>query len=167
MGVLGYCVSCNSVITLSTSKYFLASKPLKKFPLNNMTMVNPKQIKEGEQKKPSISGNVILSTKIICISAFLSFPECISRCVEDFTDCTFSEASGFLLEQKVLKSNKSPLIWMSRENGFSTEETELSEIVETRSPILRAYVLLGQRCCQLLLTNALIMSGTIVFPLDN
>ena len=109
MGVLGYCVSCNSVITLSTSKYFLASKPFKNFPVNNMTMVNPKQIKEGEQKKPSISGNVILSTKIICISAFLSFPECISRCVEDFTDCTFSEASGFLLEQKVLKSNKSSL----------------------------------------------------------
>ena len=144
MGVLGYCVSCNSVITLSTSKYFLASKPFKNFPVNNMTMVNPKQIKEGEQKKPSISGNVRLSTKIICISAFLSFRKCISRCVEDFTDCTFSEASGFLLEQKVLKSNKSPLIWMSRENGFSTEETELSEIVETRSPILHAYVLLGQ-----------------------
>ena len=167
MGVLGYCVSCNSVITLSTSKYFLASKPFKNFPVNNMTMVNPKQIKEGEQKKPSISGNVILSTKIICISAFLSFPECISRCVEDFTDCTFSEASGFLLEQKILKSNKSSLIRMSRENGFSTEETELSEIVETRSPISRAYVLLGQICCQLLLTNALIMSGTIVFPRDN
>ena len=141
MGVIGYCVSCNSVITLSTSKYFLASKPFKNFPVNNMTMVNPKQIKEGEQKKPSISGNVILSTKIICISAFLSFPECISRCVEDFTDCTFSEASGFLLEQKILKSNKSSLIRMSRENGFSTGETELSEIVETRSPILRAYVL--------------------------
>ena len=145
MGVLGYCVSCNSVITLSTSRYFLASKPFKNFPVCNMTLVNPKQIK-GEQKKPSISGNVILSTKIICISAFLSFPECISRCVEDFTDCTFSEASGFLLEQKVLKSNKSPLIRMRRENGFSTEETELSEIVETRLPISSVWSGRGVTC---------------------
>ena len=81
MGVLGYCVSCNSVITLSTSKYFLASKPFKNFPVNNMTMVNPKQIKEGEQKKLQSQWQRNTFNKdylYFCISLFsrMYFPLC-------------------------------------------------------------------------------------------